>query len=283
MVQRKQLHITIPMKAYFKDKVVFITGSSRGIGKSTALLFGSYGSIVCINGRNIESLKDTYMELKQMHVECLQLPGDVSDSIRCREMVEQIITQYGRLDILVNNAGIVSHGKFLNLTTGVWDSTVRINLMGPIYMSTHALPHIIKSKGSIIFISSLAGKIGMPGHSAYSVSKMGLTALAQTMQIELEKTEMHIGIIYVGFTENEENKQILYPDGTYRKLPVRKQKKASREEVAKAIATAIYKKKKTLTLSTMGNLLAFLLRYFPFAVKIVLKRLNKDYDTMYNQ
>lgn len=271
------------MEKYFKDKVVFITGSSKGIGKATALLFGSYGSTVCINGRNIQSLEDTCHELEQMNVEYLQLPGDVSDSTQCREMVEKITGKYGRLDVLVNNAGIASHGKFRDLTVNAWDSVVGINLMGPIYMSAHALPHIIDSKGSILFISTPAGKVGVPGHSAYSVSKMGLTALSEAMQIELRKTGVHIGIIYVGFTENEENKQILYPDGTYRKMPVRKQGKASREKVAKAIAKAIYKKKESLTLGTMGKLQAFALRTCPFVVKMILKKADRDYDTMYDR
>jgi short-subunit dehydrogenase len=271
------------MKNYFKDKVVFITGSSKGIGKATAMLFGSFGSTVCINGRNINSLAETNHELEQMNVSCLQLPGDISDSYRCREMIEKIIETYGRLDILINNAGIASHGKFSDVTVGAWNSVVGINLMGPVYMSTYALPHIIKSKGSIVFISTQAGKLGVPGHSTYSVSKMGLTALAEAMQIELRNTGIHTGIIYVGFTENEDNKQILDPDGTYRKLPARKQKKATINEVAKAIATAIYKKKKTVTLSFIGKLQAFALRWFPIVVKIILKKADRDYDNMYKQ
>lgn len=269
------------IKDFYKDKVVFITGSSRGIGKATALLVGSYGSIVCVNGRNIKSLEEICHMLELMNVKCLPLPGDVSSSVCCKEMVEKIITKFGRLDILVNNAAIASHGKFSDLTTNAWDSVVGINLMGPVYMSTHALPHIIESKGSIIFISTQAAKVGVPGHSSYSVSKMGLTALAEAMQIELRKTGVHTGIIYVGFTENEENKQILNPNGTYGKLPLRKQIKASREEVAQAIARAIYNKKKSITLSTIGKLQALALRCCPSVVKLVLNKANRDYETMY--
>ena len=271
------------MKEYFKDKIVCVTGSSKGIGKATALLFGNYGAKVCINGRNIDSLEETYSELETKNITCLKLPGDVSDSNRCRDMIDRIINEYGRLDVLVNNAGIANHGKFSELTTDTWDSVVGINLMGSVYMSKYALPHLVKSKGSIIFISTLSGKLGMPGHSAYSVSKMGLSALAEAMQIELKKTGLHTGIIFVGFTENEENKQILYPDGTYRKLPERNQKKARREDVAKAIARVVYKKKKSVTLSTVGTLQTFALRFFPFIVKIILRKANKDYENMYYQ
>lgn len=123
--------------------------------------------------------------------------------------------------------------------------------------------------------------MGVPVHSSYSVSKLGLTALAKSMQIELRKTGVHAGIIYIGFTENEENKRILYPDGTYGKLPPRKQIKADREEVAQAIA--IYKKKKSITLSSIGKLQAFALRCCSFVVKMVLNNANRDYETMYEQ
>jgi len=270
------------MERYFKNKVVFITGSSKGIGKATALLLGSYGAKVCINGRNVESLEETYGELRQRGVDCLKLPGDVSDSRQCREMIDKIIHEYGRLDVLVNNAGIGSHGRFSDLTIEAWDRIVGINLMGPVYMSSYALPHLIRTKGSIVLISTLAAKMGIPGHMTYSVSKMGLTAMAQAMQIELKDAGLHTGIVYVGFTENEENKQILYPDGTYKKIPVRKQKKARREDVARAIAKVIYRKKKSITLSTVGKLQVIAIRFLPFMIKMILRKANRDYDTMYS-
>ncbi len=270
------------MEKYFNDKVVFITGSSKGIGKATALLFGSYGAKVCINGRNVDSLEETYSELKAKNVECLRLPGDVSDSKTCMEIIDQIINEYGKLDVLINNAGIGSHGRFRDLTIDAWDKVVGINLMGPVYMSSYALPHLLKAKGSIIFISTLAAKVGMPGHSTYSVSKMGLNALAEAIQVELEDTGLHTGIIYVGFTENEENKQILYPDGTSKRMPERNLKKATREDVAQAIARTVFKKKKSITLSTLGKLQGIAVRFFPFIIKIILRKANRDYDTMYD-
>lgn len=269
------------MEDFFKDKVVFITGSSKGIGRSTARLLGSFGAKVCINGRNEDALEKTCRELKESNIDCLQLPGDVSDSERCRSMILEIISHYGRLDILINNAGIASHGKFSDLSIEAWDRVMGINLMGSVYMSSFALPYLIEAKGSIIFISTLAGKLGMPGHSAYSVSKMGLSALAQAMDIEIPDNELHTGIIYVGFVENDENKKILYPDGTYRKLPRRNQKLATQENVARAIAGAIYRKKKKVTLSTVGKLQAFGLRFLPFVVKMILRKANRDYNNMY--
>lgn len=270
------------MRKHFEDKVVFITGSSKGIGKAIAFLLGSYGAKICINGRNADALDDTYRQLVSEDIRCLKLPGDVSDSEQCRAMIAKIIEEFGRLDVLVNNAGIGNYGRFKELTIDAWDRVVGINMMGPVYMSSHALPHLLKAKGSIVFISSLAGRQGMPGHSAYSLSKMGLSALAEAMQMEFKKNELHTGIMYVGFTENEENKQILSPDGTYKKLPQRKQKQAGREDVARAVARLISKRKNSVTLTFVGRLQAFALRFFPFVVRMILKKADRDYDNMYD-
>lgn len=269
-------------KEYFKDKVVFVTGSSKGIGKATAALLGAYGARICVNGRNSEAVELTCSEFEAEEITCLRLPGDVSDSEQCKSMIGKIIREFGRLDVLVNNAGIGSHGKFKELDVKAWDKVVGINLMGAIYMSTYALPYLSETKGSVIFISTLAGKLGMPGHSTYSVSKMGLTALAEAMQVELKKERIHTGIVYVGFTENEENKQILYPDGSYKKLPARNQKQAKREDVALSIAKAIRRRKKSITLTAVGKLQKFALRFMPFAIKIILRKANNDYDKMYD-
>jgi len=271
------------MRKHFENKVVFITGSSKGIGRAVAFLLGTYGAKICINGRNAAALDDTYRKLVAKNIRCLKLPGDVSDSEQCRVMTDKIIEEFGRLDVLVNNAGIGNHGRFSELSIDAWERVVGINLMGPVYMSSHALPHLLKSKGSIVFISSLAGRLGMPGHSAYSLSKMGLSALAEAMQIELKKSGLHTGIIYVGFTENEENKQILSPEGTYKKLPPRKQKQARREDVALAVARLIRKRKNSATLTFVGKLQAFALRFFPFVVKLILKKAERDYDNLYDR
>lgn len=269
------------MKEYFKGKVVFITGSSKGIGKATAELLGSYGARICLNGRNIESLRKTYTELKAKNIDCMQIAGDVSDGEVCFRMIRKIVEHYGRLDILINNAGISTQGMIRDLTQEAWDRAIGINTMGSVYTTHHALPYLLQSRGTVIFISSLAGKVGMPGHSTYSVSKMGLTALARAMQIEFSKKELHTGIIYVGFTENEPDKKILYPDGKYRQILSRSQKTAKREEVALSIARAIYKKKKVLTLTAVGKLQAVCLRLCPFVVYMILKKANRDFPKLY--
>ncbi len=269
------------MKNFFKDKVVCITGSSQGIGKATAQLLGDYGAKIVINGRNPEKLQAAYDELVSKGVNCFQVVADVSKPEECESLISAISKEFGRLDVLINNAGIASHGKIEESTPENWASVVNINTMGTINTTYFAIPLLKQSKGSVIIISSMAAKVGVPGHSGYSVSKMALTAYAKAMQIELEN-QIHCGLIYVGFTANETEKTILKPDGSYEKLKERQGLKlASREDVAQKIASVIYRRKKEVTLTFLGKLQHVMLKFAPGIVYKLLKKSFKDYDDMY--
>lgn len=269
------------MESFFKDKVVCITGSSQGIGKATALLFGQYGAKVVLNGRNPEKLQVAFDELSQQ-INCVQVVADVSKAEACKRLIIETISAYGQLDVLVNNAGIASHGLIEESTPENWASVVDINTMGTINTTFYALPHLKKTNGSVVVISSMAAKVGVPGHAGYSVSKMALTAYAKALQIELND-EVHCGLLYVGFTENESQKTIMKPDGSYEKLKERKGiKLTSREDVAKKIAWVVYRRKKEVTLTFLGKLQHLMLKFAPGIVYGVLKKNHKDYDEMYS-
>ena len=268
------------MKSFFKDKVVCVTGSSQGIGKATALMFGQYGAKVVLNGRNPKKLQSAYDELSK-EISCIQVVADVSKEADCKKLIDDAISVYGKLDVLVNNAGIASHGLIEESTPENWSSVIDINTMGTISTTYYALPYLKETKGSVVIISSMAAKIGVPGHAGYSVSKMALTAYAKAMQIELEG-QVHCGLIYVGFTANEAEKTILKPDGTYEKLKERKGLKlAKREDVAKKIAWVVYRRKKEITLTFLGKLQHIMLKFAPGVVYALLKKNHKGYDDMY--
>ncbi|MFT5513841.1 MAG: dehydrogenase/reductase SDR family protein 7B, partial [Bacteroidia bacterium] len=208
--------------------------------------------------------------------------GDVSKPEDCKLLVEQCVTHFGGLDVLINNAGIASRGRIIETTPETWSNILNINTLGVINTTFYALPHLLKSKGSVIIISSMAGKVGVPGHSGYSVSKMGLTAYAKALQSEYNSTDLHCGLIFVGFTINDEQKQILAPDGSYSGLKERKGiKLAKQEDVSKSIAQVIVKRKKEKTLTVLGKLQHIMLKFAPRVVYSALKKSYKDYDKMY--
>jgi short-subunit dehydrogenase len=264
----------------FTDKVVFITGSSKGIGKVTAIELLKQGAKVIINGRNEKVLSETAKTLSEYGGELMEIAADVSETNACEKAVNKIIERFGRLDILILNAGLSSFGLIEDTGDETLESVIKVNTLGPFIGVRTALPHIKKSKGSIVFISSLAGLQGIPHSAVYSMSKMALTAMAQSLKTELTGQNVHVGIIYVGFTQNDPNKMAIGPDGTVRPIQDRPAwVQQTPEKVAKLILRNIKRRKFKSTLSKMGKITAFGTRYLPrlwqYSMKGVLKSAEK--------
>jgi len=265
---------------YFTNKVIIITGSSMGIGKQTALKLGLQGAKIVLNGRNIEKLMQTADEFTRKSIDCLPIQADISDYNDCEMMINKCLDYYKRLDILVNNAAIATRGYFKDIQSPVWEKVLQINTLGAVFPTKAALPAIEKTKGQIIFISSIGGKLGLPAHSTYSLSKMPLTALVQSLRIEYRYSGIHFGIIYLGFTENDPDKRIMKPDGNFEILKPRPSKfTQSREKVADKIMQFIKSRKAKQVLSTIGKLQSFLLLVAPGMIdKILYNSMNKNKD-----
>jgi len=271
------------MPSFFQNKVVCVTGSGQGIGKATAQLLGSIGAKIILNGRNSEKLNATAEELRSLGIECISIVADLSSPDACESLIKSSVEHFGRLDVLINNAGIASRGRISEMGPEAWEHTMQVNFNSAVNCTYFALPHLLNSKGSVIMVSSMAAKVGVPGHASYSASKMGLTAYARALQNEYNKKVIHCGLVFVGFTDNEDVKQILTPDGTYATIPKRPGlKMASRDEVAASIARCIVRRKNQMTLSLMGKMQHFLLRFAPGVVYALLRKSYKDYDETYS-
>ena len=157
-----------------KDKVVIVTGGSSGIGKALAQHFGLMGSKVIITGRKKEELDQAVAELKDNGIEVIALQGDVGREEDNKKVVEVALAQHGKIDVLINNAGVSMRALFQELDFEVIRKVMEINFFGAVNITYHCLPHILKSKGSIVGISSIAGYRGLPGRTGYSASKFAL-------------------------------------------------------------------------------------------------------------
>ena len=124
-----------------------------------------------MNGRDEEKLKRAAEELKAVGIEVATIPGDVSSYNECKRMMDEVIEHYGKLDWLINNAGMSGGGKLEHTHGDVYERIFGINVLGSIYLSHYSIPHLRKTKGGILFISSVAGMIGLPSYTAYSASK----------------------------------------------------------------------------------------------------------------
>jgi len=261
---------------FYRNKVVLITGASMGIGKELALQVLNYGGKVAITGRNMARLLTVQSELKEHSENLLIHAGDVANYEDVVSLMEKIILRFGRLDVLVNNAGMSNDFAELEIINKkVVDEIIDTNIKGALFSSMMAIPELKKTRGSIIFVSSIAAFRGLPAYSLYSLSKMALTALAQSIRVENKKAGVFVGIAYVGFTENETAKRTLSPEGNLEKVPSRnKLVTRTRSETVKTLLNQIANRRPTVIHSIIGKLTFLLFKYTPFVA-------NKMYEQIY--
>lgn len=267
----------------FKNKVALITGSSQGIGKATAKALLQQGAKVIINGRNSEKLAKAKKGLLKYGNDILAIYGDISKQEHCEELIAKTVAHYGTLDILINNAGMSMEGNMIDLSPSVFKTVFDINVLGSVNLTIESLPHLRKSGGSIIYISSLAAIHGLPKFSAYSSSKMALRAIAESLKIEEPK--IHVGLMYVGFTQNDDTKRTINSDGSLVALGDRSNiKTQTQESVAHAILGTLKKRKFITTLSSLGRVHQIANRISPWLVEKIIQRsfqkLNKKSNVL---
>jgi short-subunit dehydrogenase len=261
-------------------KVAIVTGSSRGIGKAIAIELAKKGVSIVLNGRNSSRLEQATKELKKIHNNVISVCCDVSIADQSKDMVSQALKMFGKLDILINNVGVSMRGNVADLNPEVYKTVFESNVLGAINPTIQALKELRKTKGSLVFISSLAGIRGLPYLSAYSSSKMALRAIAESIRIEEKQNNIHVGLILVGITQIEHNKETISSDGTKIVLKNRDSSKVdSTQRVAEKVINNIQKRKFITTLTPIGKLNRFLQARFPMLVeKIILSNLDKFKD-----
>ncbi len=251
-------------KDYLKNKVALVSGSSMGIGRAIAMELASKGAKVVLNGQDVEKLYRTEAELTEKGFQVTALAGDIRDPQTCKFLIDETIYRYGQLDVLVNNAAVSSRGSVEQMAENNFQVLAETNFMGSAYLSKFAIPHLKKTRGHVIFINSAGGFRGMPFNSAYSVTKMAQAGIADALRIELHDPGIHVGIAYVGFTENDPKKKILDVDGTWVYLPKRNNLKlAKAQSVAQSIGLMIVYRKDKITLTGLGKFSDFAIRYLP--------------------
>jgi len=260
----------------WNEKVVIITGSSIGIGRSLAFEIGKKGAKIVLNARNEDRMNKTYEEFKTNGFELTACSGDVSKYEDCVKIIEHTISTYGKIDILINNAGISAEGTLEETKPDVFKQIMEVNFLGSVYMTRAALPYIKQTRGSILFVGSLAGIHGLGNYSAYCSSKMALTAVVESLRKEVHGTGTHIGIAYVGFTENDPEKTYFDNNGHVKALPVREKiKQVSVKKTVLQLMRMIEKRKYKSAFTPLGKLNAILNRISPYIVHNILLRVYR--------
>ena len=246
----------------FLNKVVVVTGGSDGIGKALVEAFLVLGAKVATCGRNYDKL----YKLQSAHpgAPLLIHTADVSKEQDCRQFIDVTIKSFGTIDILINNAGISMRSIFEEVELDTLRKVMDINFWGTVYCTKFALPHILKNKGTIVGISSIAGYRGLPGRSGYSASKFAVNGWMEALRTELLESGTNVLWVCPGFTTSNIRNVALNKTGqSHGESPMDEGKMMSSEECATHIIAAIEKRKRTLVLTFTGKRTVFMNRFFP--------------------
>jgi dehydrogenase/reductase SDR family protein 7B len=263
-----------------KHKVVVITGGTSGIGLALAQEFGLRGSKVFITGRDQTGLDKAVAELRDKGILVYGLQADVSQEEDNQRMAEEAIKRYGTIDVLINNAGISMRALFEDVDLDVVKKVMDINFYGVLYATKYCLPEIVKNKGSIVGISSIAGYCGLPGRTGYSASKFALNGFLEVLRTEYLKRDVHVLTACPGFTSSNIRKRSLTKNGKAQgESPREEDKMMSAEECARHIYKATLKRKRNIVLTTEGKIAVFLSKWLPsLSDKIVYKAMAREAD-----
>lgn len=265
----------------FTDKVILITGSTQGIGLVTAEMLIHRGARLVINSRTPEKVEKALLYLRKITPNVIGLAGDVSNYEFCLDLRNYVMEEFGRIDILINNAGVASSGLMKEIVPNAFEKVVQINLLGSIYPTLACINDIRQQKGAILFISSVAGIVGLPKYSAYSATKRAIVSLAESIRCELTDDGVFVGINYPGFTENEDHKTTLNAKGEEELLQKRTGvKPMSREKTVECIIQQLQRRKFRMYASFSAQAIQWMYRLFPHLTLSILRFNRKKIISM---
>ena len=186
------------MEITFDNEVILITGATSGIGEATAKVFSEANAQVMLTGRNEKKLTALKGSLQTANSTIQFLTGDIMDEKFREKLINETIHEFGQLDILVNGAGIIAMGSAETTTLDQYDQMMDVNLRSIFHLTQLALPHLEKTHGNIINISSVAGLRSFPGLLSYCISKAGLDQFTRCAALDLAEKKIRVNAINPG-------------------------------------------------------------------------------------
>ncbi|TKC06585.1 SDR family oxidoreductase [Pedobacter polaris] len=263
----------------FKDKVIVITGASSGIGKALAEELAKRGAHVVLGARQYVTLCEITASLETKYgIKALAVQADVSKEEDCAQLIKQALSTFGKIDVLINNAGLSMRALFNDVDLAVLKNLMDVNFWGTVYCTKYALPEILKTKGSIVGISSIAGYRGLPGRTGYSSSKFAMNGFLESLRTEMLKTGVHVMVACPGFTTSNIRVAALSKDGAaHGETSMEEGKMMTSEAVAEIISDGIANRKRTLIMTGQGKLAVWMNKLFPkFTDKKVFELFAKE-------
>jgi short-subunit dehydrogenase len=242
--------------AAYDGKVVVVTGASQGIGKALCRELAPQRPRLVLAARDASALEGVAAECRARGAETLVVPTDVSEEAACRALVEATVARFGGVDVLVNNAGMGMLARFEDVTDlSLYERLMRVNYLGSVYPTFYALPHLRRSRGQIVAVSSLVGLTGVPTRTAYAATKHAQVGFFDSLRVELRGTGVAVTVIAPYFVQSEIRRRSPGPDGrTVPASPVREREVMSAEECARLMVRAMERRQRMLVMSIKGKL-----------------------------
>lgn len=241
--------------ATYSGRVIVLTGASQGIGKALALTLAPQKPRLVLAARDETALQAVATQCVSLGAETFVYKTDVTDELQCRDLIRRTVKDAGAIDVLIHNAGAGMNARFDELSDiTIFEKLMRLNYLGPVYLTHEALPHLKASRGQIVVIASVAGLTGVPLRTAYSGSKHAVFGLFESMRIELEEFGVSVTMIAPDFVQSEIHMRAYGPDGK----PVGDTTIAERvampaDECARLIVGAMERRQRILITSLRGK------------------------------
>ncbi|MFI1864736.1 SDR family oxidoreductase [Streptomyces jumonjinensis] len=228
------------MPSALQGKVALITGASSGIGEATARALAAEGAAVAIAARRVDRLRALGEELTAAGAKVHVLELDVADQQAVDEAVRSTVEALGGLDILVNNAGVMLLGPVEDADTSDWHRMIETNLLGLMYMTRAALPHLLRSRGTVVQMSSIAGRVVVRNAAVYQATKFGVNAFSETLRQEVTERGVRVVVIEPGTTDTELRGHITHaPTKAAYEERISKMRKLQSADIAEAVRYAV--------------------------------------------
>jgi NAD(P)-dependent dehydrogenase (short-subunit alcohol dehydrogenase family) len=260
--------------AAYTGKVVIVTGASSGIGKALSLALAEQRARLVLAARDAAALDAVAAACAAKGADALVAPTDVTSEEACRTLVEKTVARFKAIDALVNNAGIGMLSRFDEVTDlSVFEQLMRVNYLGSVYPTHHALPQLKESRGQIVTVASLAGLTGVPSRTGYAASKHALFGFFDSLRIELRGTGVSVTMVAPDFVLSEIHRRALGPDGKpMGTTPLHESKIMTAEECAGLTLRAMEGRKRLLITSARGRWGRYLKLFAPGLIDRIARR-----------
>ncbi len=257
----------------WKGKVVWITGGGSGIGLALALECARRGASVAVSGRRLDRLAAAVAAIEATGARGLAVRCDVTVDEDIAAAVAAVVAELGRLDVAVANAGFSVAGRIERLDGDDWRRQLNTNVVGAALTARYALPELLKTKGRVVLVASVASQLAYPAGGPYCASKYALRAIGQVLSLELHGTGVSCTLIHPGFVESEiarvDNQGVHDPE---RSDPRPAQLMWPADKAARVMASAIGARKREFVFTGHGRFAGFMGRHAPGLMHFAMTR-----------